>query len=78
MVWDDYRGGTVLAEQTVSLDSDGCAHRYLPHLENAAAGFRWEWYLRSAPQNKLAVTDRFLVGQFVTVPCWAVRWYPTG
>lgn len=43
MVWDDYRGGTILAEQTVSLDSDGCAHRYLPYLENAAAGFRWEW-----------------------------------
>jgi len=42
-VWDDYRGGSVLAEQVVSLDSDGCVHRYLPYLENAAAGFRWEW-----------------------------------
>jgi hypothetical protein len=42
-VWDDYRGGTVLNEQTANLDSDGCAHRYLPYLENAAAGFRWEW-----------------------------------
>lgn len=42
-VWDDYRGGTVLNEQKANLDSDGCAHRYLPYLENAAAGFRWEW-----------------------------------
>jgi hypothetical protein len=42
-VWDDYRGGTVLDEQAVSLDSDGCVHRYLPYLENAAVGFRWEW-----------------------------------
>jgi hypothetical protein len=42
-VWDDYRDGTVLAEQPVTLDPDGRAHRYLPYLENAAAGFRWEW-----------------------------------
>jgi hypothetical protein len=42
-VWDDYRGGRILAEEPVDLDSDGCVHRYLPYLENAAVGFRWEW-----------------------------------
>lgn len=42
-VWDDYRQGRILDQETVSLDDDGCAHRYLPYLENAAAGFRWAW-----------------------------------
>jgi len=42
-VWDGYRDGAILAEQPVMLDSDGCAHRYLPFLENAAVGFRWTW-----------------------------------
>jgi hypothetical protein len=42
-VWDNYRGGTLLEQQLASLGSDGCAHRFLPSLEDAAAGFRWEW-----------------------------------
>jgi hypothetical protein len=42
-IWDDYRDGTVLAEQPVTLDPDRRVHRYLPYLENAAVGFRWEW-----------------------------------
>jgi hypothetical protein len=42
-IWDDYRDGTILAEHPAHLDSAGRAHRFLPYLENAAAGFRWEW-----------------------------------
>ena len=42
-IWDDYRDGSILEQEAVSLDSDSCAHRYLTYLENAAAGFRWEW-----------------------------------
>jgi hypothetical protein len=42
-VWDDYRGGCILDQEAVSLDADACAHRYVPYLENAAAGFRWDW-----------------------------------
>lgn len=42
-VWDDCRDGTILNEHPVSLDQDGRAHRYLTCLENAAAGFWWEW-----------------------------------
>jgi hypothetical protein len=42
-VWDDYRDGPPLAEQPVNLDPEGCVSRRLPYLENAAAGFRWEW-----------------------------------
>jgi hypothetical protein len=42
-VWDDYRGGSILAEEVVRLDRDGRAHRHIPYLENAAVGFRWEW-----------------------------------
>ena len=43
VIWDDYRDGSILEQEAVSLDSDSCAHRYLTYLENAAAGFRWEW-----------------------------------
>jgi len=42
-VWNDHRGGAVLDEQLISLDTGGRAHRHLPSLENAAVGFRWEW-----------------------------------
>jgi hypothetical protein len=34
------RGDGILDQEIVSLDADACAHRYLPYLENAAAGFR--------------------------------------
>jgi hypothetical protein len=42
-VWDDSQDGTAIAEQPVTLDPDGRAHRYVPYVENAAVGFRWEW-----------------------------------
>jgi hypothetical protein len=42
-IWDDHHGGTILAEHPVPLDPGGRVHRYLPYLENAAVGFRWEW-----------------------------------
>jgi hypothetical protein len=42
-IWDDYKDGNVLGQEEVSLDPDGCIHRFVPHLENAAAGFHWKW-----------------------------------
>ena len=42
-VWDNYRDGAILKEEPARLDPDGFVHRHLPSLENAAAGFRWEW-----------------------------------
>lgn len=42
-VWDNYREGEILEEQPCLPDIEGCVHRHLPYLENAAAGFRWEW-----------------------------------
>ncbi|MFI6904490.1 hypothetical protein ACIBKY_24740 [Nonomuraea sp. NPDC050394] len=41
--WDHYRDGDVLEEELVTLDAECRAHRFLPYMENAAAGFRWEW-----------------------------------
>ncbi|MEU1722540.1 hypothetical protein [Nonomuraea sp. NPDC005692] len=41
--WDHHRAGAVLAEEPVALDNLHRAHRYVPALENAAAGFRWAW-----------------------------------
>jgi len=42
-IWDDYKDGDVLGQEEVSLDHDGCVHRFVPYLENAAAGFCWKW-----------------------------------
>jgi hypothetical protein len=42
-IWDDYRGGNVLSEEPVTLDEGYSVQRFLPFMENAAAGFRWEW-----------------------------------
>jgi hypothetical protein len=42
-IWDDHRGGTLSHQEPVVLDSEGSAHRFLRHLENAAVGFRWDW-----------------------------------
>lgn len=42
-IWDDYRDGSILDQEAVCLDQDGCAHHFIPYLENAAAGFRWHW-----------------------------------
>lgn len=42
-IWDDYKDGNILGQEEVSPDSEGCIHRFIPHLENAAAGFRWNW-----------------------------------
>jgi hypothetical protein len=42
-VWDDYQNGNVLQQEEVTLDPDGCVHRFIPYLENAAAGFCWKW-----------------------------------
>ncbi|MEU5988565.1 hypothetical protein ABZ806_06285 [Spirillospora sp. NPDC047418] len=42
-VWDDYRGGEILHEESTRLDVENCAHRFIPYLENAAVGFRWTW-----------------------------------
>jgi hypothetical protein len=42
-LWDDHRRGNVLREECVSLDRDAGVHRFVAHLENAAAGFRWRW-----------------------------------
>jgi len=50
-VWDDHRGGNVLARQEVFLDQDGCVHQFVPYLENAAAGFAWKWLPRPLPRN---------------------------
>ncbi|GAA0971913.1 hypothetical protein GCM10009555_024080 [Acrocarpospora macrocephala] len=41
--WDAHRGGNVVEEQPVSLDADHRAHRFLPYMKNAAAGFHWVW-----------------------------------
>jgi hypothetical protein len=41
--WDDYRDGTVLHQEPVTLDAEHRAHRFVPYMENAAAGFRWVW-----------------------------------
>jgi hypothetical protein len=42
-VWDDFHGGQILSQEPVIPDREGCVHRFLPYLENAAAGFRWSW-----------------------------------
>lgn len=42
-VWDEHKDGNVLRQEEVFLDPDGCAHRFVPYLENAAAGFNWKW-----------------------------------
>lgn len=42
-IWDDYKDGNLLGQQEALLDRDGCVHRFIPHLENAAAGFLWNW-----------------------------------
>jgi hypothetical protein len=42
-IWDDYKDGNVLGQEEVTLDHDGCIHRFVPYLENAAAGFCWKW-----------------------------------
>ncbi|MFD7028749.1 hypothetical protein ACFWAR_12020 [Streptomyces sp. NPDC059917] len=42
-VWDDHSGGRVLFEEPVDFDDTTAVHRFLPSLENAAAGFRWTW-----------------------------------
>jgi len=42
-IWDDYKDGNILGQEEVSPDSEGCIHRFIPHLENAAAGFCWDW-----------------------------------
>ncbi|WP_353945420.1 hypothetical protein ABII15_30175 [Streptomyces sp. HUAS MG91] len=41
--WDHHRGGTPLTETPAALSADGSAHRFVPALEHAAAGFRWAW-----------------------------------
>jgi hypothetical protein len=41
--WDDYKAGHVVHEELVTLDAENTAHRFVPYLENAAAGFRWIW-----------------------------------
>ncbi|MGW0809813.1 hypothetical protein [Nonomuraea sp. NPDC002799] len=41
--WDDYRDGNVVEREAVALDSENRAHRFLPYLENAVAGFCWAW-----------------------------------
>jgi hypothetical protein len=42
-VWDEHKDGNVLRQEEVFLDPDDCAHRFVPYLENAAAGFNWTW-----------------------------------
>ncbi|MEU7603961.1 hypothetical protein [Streptomyces sp. NPDC041003] len=42
-VWDDHSGGRVLFEEQVGFEDASAVHRFLPSLENAAAGFRWTW-----------------------------------
>lgn len=42
-VWDTHRGGNRVHEEPVELDAEGCVHRFVPYLENAAVGFRWTW-----------------------------------
>ncbi|MCK2218368.1 hypothetical protein MF672_031925 [Actinomadura sp. ATCC 31491] len=42
-VWDDYQGGQVVEQMPVALDLQHRAHRFLPYMENAVAGFRWTW-----------------------------------
>lgn len=46
-IWDNYKDGNVLGQEEVSLDPDGCIHRFVPYLENAAAGFYWKWLPRT-------------------------------
>jgi hypothetical protein len=46
--WDDYKDGNVLGQEEVSLDPDACIHRFVPYLENAAAGFCWKWLEEAA------------------------------
>ncbi|GAA1017740.1 hypothetical protein Aple_024900 [Acrocarpospora pleiomorpha] len=41
--WDDYQAGNVVEQEPVTLDLEHRAHRFLPYMENAAAGFRWVW-----------------------------------
>ncbi|GAA1883255.1 hypothetical protein [Actinomadura bangladeshensis] len=42
-VWDNYRGGEIVHQEPAPLDVETCAHRYVPYMEHAAAGFRWIW-----------------------------------
>ncbi|MET0134572.1 MAG: hypothetical protein ABW215_13395, partial [Kibdelosporangium sp.] len=39
--WDDYQAGQIVHEERATLDAETTAHRFVPYLENAAAGFRW-------------------------------------
>lgn len=42
-IWDAHRGGGIVHEVPALLDIEGCAHRFVPYLENAAVGFHWQW-----------------------------------
>lgn len=41
--WDDYRNGNIVDQEPAHLDQSFCAQRFIPYLENAAAGFLWSW-----------------------------------
>jgi hypothetical protein len=42
-VWPDYLDGSPVAEQPVSLDAYGSAHRFVRFIKETVVGFRWEW-----------------------------------
>jgi hypothetical protein len=50
-IWDDHKDGNVLRGEEVTLDLDNCIHRFIPYLENAAAGFFWKWLPASSPER---------------------------
>jgi hypothetical protein len=54
-IWDDHKDGNVLGQEEVSLDPDGCVHRFVAYLENAAAGFCWEWLSRGVSLSVVPV-----------------------
>jgi hypothetical protein len=47
-VWDDFKDGNVLEQEEAFLDSDGCVHRFVPYIKDAAAGFFWKWLSSSS------------------------------
>ncbi|WP_405009466.1 hypothetical protein [Kitasatospora sp. NBC_01539] len=41
--WDDYDAGELVREVPLAVGADGVMHQFLPYLEEAVVGFRWEW-----------------------------------
>lgn len=42
-VWDDHVDGSPIHSEEIDFKAAGQLHRFVPYMEQAVAGFRWEW-----------------------------------